>query len=109
MGSDGHLRLRRSRSSEHSARLAFLAQLAKAGRLMGRTANHRHRFPARLLSQIRFLPPKLPASRARNLRKLSQRPRTSSELLSLRHQQLIRGATKPPDDGSADETSGLSV
>src|SRR5438132_4752211 len=76
--------MRRSRPAQHPTRSAFPPQFAEIRRFMGRTANHRHWFPARVLFEVRFLSPKFPASRACDLRELSQRPRTLSELLSLR-------------------------
>src|SRR5260370_25183437 len=49
LGSDGNLRLRRSGTVEHPARLTVLAGLAKIGRFAERTAPHLHATPARLL------------------------------------------------------------
>src|SRR5437660_7635334 len=84
VGCDGNLRVRRSGAVEHSARCAFLVELAKIRRLLGRTADHWDRISGRVLPKIRHVPAEFPAAGARYLRELSQRPRTSFELLSLR-------------------------
>src|SRR6266567_2835493 len=84
LGNHGHLRVWRSQSVDRAARLALSSFDPAGRRVVERTANHRYRFPRRVLLKIRHVPAKFPAPRARHLRELSQRPRASAELLSQR-------------------------
>src|SRR4029077_1678675 len=70
MGDHGNLRVRRSKSFEHSTRSAFSVEHTERRRLMGRTGNHGHRISGSVLSEIRHVSAKFPASRARDLREL---------------------------------------
>src|SRR5262245_22121145 len=49
---------------------------------MGRTGNHRHWIPGRVLSQVRHVPPEFPASRVGELRELPQRLHHPAGILS---------------------------
>src|ERR1700736_393815 len=82
MGDHGHLRVRRSRSFEHSTRSAFSIEFTEGRRLMGRTGNHGHRISGRLLSKVRHVPSKLSASRSRELCELPQRLHHPAGVLS---------------------------
>ena len=58
--------------------LRYLLSTQQTRRRVGRAADHRHRFPARVLSQVRHVPAELPAAGAGDLRELPQRHRSIS-------------------------------
>src|SRR5205814_7609523 len=83
LGNDGHLRVWRSQSAQPTTRSALFSFDPTGGWVVERTANHRHRFPRGVLLKIRHVPAKLSAPRARYLRQLSPRIRSSAELFPL--------------------------
>ncbi len=108
LGSDGNLRLRRSGTVEHPARFTVLAELAKIGRFVERTAHHRHRIPGRLLFEIRFLSAEFPAARSCYLSELPQRPWASAGFLSLRYLIFPTGEGLMRESSSARSTPSRS-
>src|ERR1700736_2652504 len=108
LGSDGNLRLRRSGTVKHPARLTVLAELAKIGRFVERTAHHRHGIPGRLLFEIRFLSSKFPTARSCYLSELPQWPWASVGFLSLRYLIFPTGEGLMRESSSARSTSSRS-
>ncbi len=108
LGSDGNLRLRRSGTVEHPARFTVLAELAKIGRFVERTAHHRHGIPGRLLFEIRFLSAEFPAARSCYLSELPQRPWASAGFLSLRYLIFPTGEGLMRESSSARSTPSRS-
>src|SRR5205807_476090 len=102
LGNHGHLRVWRSQSAQRTTRVALSSFDPTGGWVMERTANHRHRFPRRVLPKIRHVPAKLSAPCARHLRQLPPRPRSSAELFPLRltnsavKSRSSRAAQTPP-------------
>src|SRR5882762_9224664 len=84
LGNHGHLRVWRSQSAQCTTRVALSSFDPTGGWVMERTANHRHRFPRRVLLKIRHVPAKFPAARIRHLRELPARPGPSAEFFPLR-------------------------
>src|SRR4029453_16693058 len=86
LGYHGNLRLWRSQSAKCATRVALSLFDATARRFLARTANHRDWFPWCLLPEVRYVSAEFPAARARHLRELSPRSRSSAEFFPL---QLI--------------------
>ena len=84
--------------------LRYLLRSQKPDGSWDEDANHRHRFPARLLFEVRHVSPEFPAACSRDLCELSQRTRALSELLSLRSVDGDGHATRPSCSGAKNKT-----
>src|SRR5205085_8191486 len=107
MGSHGHLRVRTFGSSEHPSGAAFSIELAKFRRVMDGAGDHRYRISRCVLFEVRSVSSKLSAAGFGYLCELSQRPRTSGQLLPLLLTWHWHPANEPARPSALSEFAGF--